>query len=206
MRPQRPPYPEVMALWNRSTLFPSKRSVDWLAKKFPRYSVEQIADTGVARYMVSHHDYEWWPWRYDYLAMLLFDHRGLVQSIHGRKTMDVDDGKPKSSFPKGYSASGLVMANKTGASWLRGKLPVEEVIIAEGLTSTLAATMALKVTGKWRTAIFGYVSGSNDCIKQMPWKNQTVYVLTDSDKTGDLYAEKIMSVLPGDINLRRGTL
>ena len=40
----------------------------------------------------------------------------------------------------------------------------------------------------------------------MSWNGQTVYIMTDNDKAGNLYADKIMKVLPGNINLRRGTL
>jgi hypothetical protein len=199
----RPPHTEVFALWGRSYGLPPPQALDWLAKKFPKYTKDQIIEAGVVRFLPRDDLPEWFPWRHGYMAMLAFDHHGLVQSIHGRMTGEPEQGKPKSRFPKGYSASGLVLANKTGTSWLRGKMQVESVVIAEGLTSTLATTMAMRAIGRWDTAVFGYTSGSNSCIKQMPWTNQSVIVMTDNDKAGDLYAEKVLSVLPTNIDVRR---
>lgn len=202
----RPPYPDVMALWNRSLLVPPDRVRGWLVKKFPNYTIEQLMDAGIVRFMPKHDNPDWWPWGYDFMAMLAFDHHGLVQSIHARVCSEPEPGRPKSRFPKGFAASGLVLGNKTAVSWLRGKMPMSQVVIAEGLTSTLAATMAMRATGKWDWGVLGYTSGSNKAIEQMPWTNQTVYVLTDNDKVGDMYAEKIMSVIPAGLNLRRGKL
>jgi hypothetical protein len=204
--PARPPFGSLMQLWGRAGVEPPKSSLVWLATKFPKYTLTQIVESGVVRWLPRQDNPDFWPWNHSYMAMLAFDHHGLVQSIHGRIIGEPLPGKPKSRFPKGYSASGLVLANKTGVSWLRGKMPVQDVLIAEGLTSTLAATMAMRATGKWKWAVFGYTSGSNSAIEQMPWSGQTVYVMTDNDEPGNLYAEKIMKALPGNINLRRGTL
>jgi hypothetical protein len=195
-----------MSMWGRATILAPNPVREWLQGKFPKYTLEQIMDTGVVRFPMRHDNPSWWPWEHYYMAMLAFDSRGLVQSIHGRICKEPEEGRPKSRFPKGYSASGLVLANKTAVGWLRGKMPMQNVIIAEGLTSTVAATMAMRATDKWRWGVFGYTSGSNKAIEQMPWDGQTVYILTDDDKTGNLYADKIMKVLPGNVNLRRGTI
>jgi len=199
----RPPHTEILGLWGRSYGVPPTQALPWLAEKFPRYTTSQIIEAGVVRFLPKDSLPEWFPWRHGYMAMLAFDHHGLIQSIHGRMLGEPEKGKPKSRFPKGFSASGLVLANKTGTSWLRGKMQVESVVIAEGLTSTLATTMAMRAVGKWNVAVFGYTSGSNTCIQQMPWTNQSVVVMTDHDKAGDLYAEKVLSVLPTNIDARR---
>jgi DNA primase len=191
-----------MKLWQESAQKAPEKVQPWLLNKYPNYSIKQIEDTGIARWLPPKDRPEWFPWYHPYMVMLAFDHHGLVQSIHGRIMGDPPPDKPKSRFPKGYSASGLVLGNKTGVNWLRGKQTVERVLIAEGLTSTLAAAMALK--HKW--AVFGYTSGSSSCIEQMPWSGQQVVILTDNDKAGDAYAEKVLQVLPPNINVKRGNL
>jgi 5S rRNA maturation endonuclease (ribonuclease M5) len=90
--------------------------------------------------------------------------------------------------------------------WLRGKIKIANVVIAEGLTSTLAVSMAMKKLGRINFGVFGYTSGSQSCIKDMPWDGQTVYVMTDNDKAGNTYAEKIEACLPPSVHVRRGTL
>ena len=199
----RPPYGEVMQVWGRSSGVPPEKCHPWIAKKFPAYKLSELVDLGIARWLPKSDNPDWWPWRHDYLACLAFDHRGLVQSIHARIAGDVEPGKPKSRFPKGCSASGLVLANKSAVSWLRGKMEIPTVIIAEGLTSTLACSMALKRLGHWKWGVLGYVAGSHSAIKDMPWKNEDVFIFTDSDKTGDTYAERISQSLPSSIHPRR---
>ncbi len=203
---QRPSYAEVMTLWGRSTGIPGEQDVDWLTKKFPHYTLKDIVDSGIVRFLPKHDRPEWWPWRHRYMAMLAFDQHGLVQSLHARMVGEPEEGKPKSRFPKGYSASGLMLCNKTATNWLRGKFPVKYVVIAEGLTSTLATTMALKKQDKWHWAVLGYTSGSHAAIKEIPWSNEEVLIFTDNDKAGNAYAERIASSLPSHIQPRRVTL
>lgn len=200
---QRPPFKAVMELWEHSDPKAPEKTVSWLAKKFANYTIQEIEESGVVRWLPKQDLPEWWPWKYPTMAMLAFDHHGLVQSIHGRICADVEEGKPKSRFPKGYSASGLVLANKSAVSWLRGKMPVPAVVIAEGLTSTLACTMALRKEGKWKWGVVGYTSGSSSAIKEMPWSNQEVFIFTDSDKAGEEYARRIVEALPPTINPKR---
>ena len=200
----RPSWVEVKALWDRSYVVPPEGAYPWLAEKFPSYTIADIIDAGIARWLPRETGLDWWPWQHRYLGMLAFDAKGYIQSIHGRVAGKVDPDKPKSRFPKGFSASGLVLANKTAVSWMRGKMKVNAVVIAEGLTSTLATTMAMRKTDKWDWAVLGYTSGSGSAIKDMPWTDQTVYVLTDDDKAGNAYADKIKESIPTNLNLRRG--
>jgi hypothetical protein len=200
---QRPPFRDLMSLWDRCSPNAPESTYKWLLSKYPAYLVEEVEETGCVRWMAKDSLPEWWPWKYPMMTMLAFDYHGLVQSLHGRICGDVKEGTPKSRFPKGYSASGLVLANKSAVSWLRGKMEVPAVVIAEGLTSTLACTMALRKTGKWRWGVLGYTSGSSSAIKQMPWTNQDVYVFTDSDKTGEDYCQRIVEALPTNIQPKR---
>lgn len=202
----RPPFSEVMALWERSVVEPSKEVLPFLKEKFPAYTPSDLVDLDTARWLPQKDLPEWWPWRYPFLACLAFDSHGLVQSIHARVAGPVQPGKPKSRFPRGYAASGLVLANKTAVGWLRGKREVSTVVIAEGLTSTLACAMALRKIGKWDYGVLGYVSGSHSAIKEMPWAKEEVLIFTDNDSTGQDYATRIMSSLPPTINPRRVTL
>jgi hypothetical protein len=199
----RPPFGEVMQVWGRSMVVPRDRNLPWLKSKFPAYELAELVDLGIARWLPKSDNPDWWPWRHEYLACLAFDARGLVQSIHGRIAGDVEPGKPKSRFPKGYSASGLVLANKSAVSWLRGKMDISTVVIAEGLTSTLACSMALRKLGYWKWGVLGYISGSHSAIKDMPWDDEEVFIFTDNDKTGDAYAERISQSLPSSIHARR---
>lgn len=184
-------------------MVPRDKNMPWLKSKFPAYELAELVDLGIARWLPKTDNPDWWPWRHEYLACLAFDARGLVQSLHARIAGDVEPGKPKSRFPKGYSASGLVLANKSAVGWLRGKMDIPTVVIAEGLTSTLACSMALRKLGYWKWGVLGYVSGSHSAIKDMPWGNEEVYIFTDNDKTGDAYAERISQSLPSSIHARR---
>jgi len=200
----RPSHLEIRALWDKSFTVPPEGAYPWLAEKFPNYTIAEIIEAGIARWLPRDTELAWWPWQHRYLAMLAFDSKGYIQSLHGRVAGVVPPDKPKSRFPKGYSASGLVLANKTAVSWMKGKMKVANVVIAEGLTSTLATTMAMRKSDKWDWAVIGYTSGSGSAMKDMPWTTQTVYVLTDDDSAGNAYAEKISQALPSNLNLRRG--
>ena len=200
----RPSHLEIRALWDKSYTVPPEGAYPWLAEKFPNYTIAEIIEAGIARWLPRDTELAWWPWQHRYLAMLAFDSKGYIQSLHGRVAGVVPPDKPKSRFPKGYSASGLVLANKTAVSWMKGKMKVDSVVIAEGLTSTLATTMAMRKTDKWDWAVIGYTSGSGSAMKDMPWTNQTVYILTDNDSAGNAYADKISQALPSNLNLRRG--
>jgi hypothetical protein len=195
-----------MGFWNIAEQSTPEGYVPWLQDKYPTYSISEIEETGCVRYLPKHDLPDWWPWKYSTMAMLAFDHHGLVQSVHARIVGNVKDGVPKSRFPKGFSASGLVLANKSAVSWLRGKMEVPAVVIAEGLTSTLACTMALRKSGKWRWSVLGYTSGSASAIKQMPWDKQDVFIFTDDDKAGEDYAQRISEALPSTVNPRRAKL
>jgi len=199
----RPPFAEVMQVWGRSMVVPREKNLPWLKSKFPAYELADLVDLGIARWLPKEDNPEWWPWRHEYLACLAFDSRGLVQSLHARIAGNVEPGKPKSRFPKGYAASGLVLANKSAVSWLRGKMDVPTVVIAEGLTSMLACSMALRRLGHWKWGVLGYVAGSHSAIKDMPWGDEEVFIFTDTDKTGDTYAERISQSLPSSIHARR---
>jgi hypothetical protein len=192
-----------MELWNRSAQTTPDARKPWLAGKIPHYSPDELDSLGISRWLPQKDLPEWWPWRYPFLACLAFDHRGLIQSIHARVATKVEPGKPKSRFPKGYSASGLVIGNKTATNWLRGKFKTPAVVIAEGITSMLACSMALRRLGRWNWAVLGYISGSHSAIKEMPWSTEQCYVFTDSDSAGEEYANRITQALPVHIQPKR---
>jgi hypothetical protein len=200
-------FKSLMVFWNGLMPTPNAKERAWLEAKYPTYTLEELTETGCVKFTDKNTSYpEWWPWKYPAMMMLSFDSHGLVQSIHGRICAEIEPGKPKSRFPKGYSASGLVLANKSAVSWLRGKVPCTHVIVAEGLTSTLACTMAMRKIGKWRYGVVGYTSGSHAAIKQMHWQNEEVTIFTDTDKAGDDYAQKIVEALPPTIVVKRASL
>lgn len=206
---KRPPFKEVMELWHSSAAMPvSRNDVDeFLKEKFPSYTKDEILSAGVARFIPRTGSRpDWWPWRNrDYMAVLAFDGLGYVQSIHARIMVPkhLAGDEPKTRFPKGYSASGLVLANKTAVSWLRKKRSVQTVLITEGLTSMMAATMFTRKTGRWDWAIISVMSGSASAFKDMTFDKEKVLIWTDSDKPGDDYANRIAQALPSYVNPSR---
>jgi len=205
----RPDWKEILNVWNEklSTL-PGEESHEFIGSKFKGCTLNDIVSTGIIKFQDRHKslDVPWFPWNnLPYGHVLCFDAQGRIISLHARalvKDEELSD-RPKTRFPKGYSASGLLLADKSGVSFLRGG-STPAVVFTEGLTSTVAASSFLRRSGRWNWSVIGVTSGSASAVKQIKWpSNITVYIWTDTDATGSKYADRIREAVPPHINLLR---
>lgn len=207
----RPDWKSVLDVWNtKLSLTPPEGTEGFIQSKFRGCTVNDILDTGIVRFQPVgvKLDVDWWPWsNLPYAHVLCFDEYGKIVSMHARALVDNDelDGRPKTRFPKGYSASGLLLADKSAVSFLRGgKAGTPAVVLCEGLTSTVAASSFLRRTGRWNWATIGITSGSAGALKNIAWPpGLSVYVWTDVDNAGEKYAERIREAMPAHVNLMR---
>lgn len=147
----------------------------------------------------------WWPagWSRRWpLVVPAVDAQGAVRSLHARAV--APGAEPKTLWPKGVDAVGLVFADPRHARpWLQGAGRVcipSHVLIVEGLTDYLRA--CTEAPG-W--AVIGIESGSTEALGGMPWApTQRVYMAPDADGPGDDYARRIEEALP--IAVRRAHL
>lgn len=133
------------------------------------------------------------------LVLPMFDSDGAVRSVRAWR---VGDGEtPKRLPPAGYRASSLVLADAFGVATLRGTYTPRRVIILEGESDFLAATIG------WRhvlAARIGIVSGSwSDEIAARIPDSTEVAIWTDDDAPGNKYAECIAATLETRCTIRR---
>lgn len=130
---------------------------------------------------------DWWPWPDRFpLVVPAFDTTGKLRSMHGRSLNASDDRK--TTWPKGTTSRGLVMATKPARSLLRGESEPSTLIICEGLTDFLQLGQDQKA------AILGVASGVD--LSGLTLTSATmVIVVTDGDLAGDTYAQHIADQL-----------
>lgn len=132
-------------------------------------------------------DKDWWPWPDRFpLVVPAFDTSGVLRSMHGRSLASNDDRK--TTWPKGTTSRGLVMATKPARAMLREQSSPDTLIICEGLTDYLQLGQDPKA------AILGVASGVDlSNLKLNP--GTLVIVVTDGDLSGDTYAQHIADQL-----------
>lgn len=166
------------------------------------WDILQLSKLQMVRVTPKNMDWpEWWPkgrskrWR---LVVPAFNKAGQVASIHARSVRKVNDDMPKCLWPKGPTASGLLMANKDGVATLRKEKTPQMIIITEGLTDFVTTSLAVQYLGG-TVAVLSVTSGSFAALESMDLPISTrVYVATDEgdkDKTGDIYAKKAATSL-----------
>lgn len=146
---------------------------------------------------------EWWPgswaptWR---LAVLGVTASGTAESIHARA---IDASTPKTRWPVGREASGLLFASTEGMALLTGwpsDRPPPEVVVGEGLTGLLGAGT------RQRRPVLCATSGGWSALRDVRWPSGSVVIIaTDNDTAGDAYARKIREALPRTVRTRRVT-
>ena len=121
----------------------------------------------------------------------LYDAGGVLRSVRARSVGARADGCPKALPPRGYSTSGLVMANGAGKAWLRGGTS-DAAIIVEGEPAWVLWCHAAPsvpvfgiISGSWAPALAGVVRSAS-----------SVLVVTDHDRAGDGYWTKIAYDVP----------
>lgn len=133
----------------------------------------------------------WWPrkWTREYaLIFPLVDHHGNIKSLLGRTWYNALSRK--TTVPISYTTKGLLLANHQARQWMKERNPVEEVIICEGEMDYVTACQ------EYDGIVIGIRSGSIDICRQLPWFAQTtVYIATDDDVVGNVYAKKIAKLV-----------
>lgn len=135
----------------------------------------------------------WWPCRWSRtwrLVVPAFDARGVVRSLHARAVEA--DRDPKTRWPLGCGASGLVFADQLGRRLLRGERSSGTLIVAEGLIDYLHVSAESGGTA----AVIAVESGSESAIRlvRLP-PDVRVYVATHADLAGDRYAQAVADAL-----------
>lgn len=111
------------------------------------------------------------------------DATGSPRSLHAR---NVGGKEPKTAWPSGHEARGLVFANRLALALLAGQEEARDLVIAEGVPDFL--TQAARGT---RT-VLGIVGGgwTPEHAAKVP-DGAKVAIRTHTDETGDKYAEHI---------------
>ncbi len=208
-QPKRPSVGQVASLWRASIplLQMNGCEEDQMVRdflSFRRFDLDLLAQTGMVRAVPLRKQYNWpawWPaswspvWR---LVTPAFEINGKVASLHARSVSN-NGIKPKSRWPKGCEANGLLLANKQGVKMLRGKPDgeLEALLICEGITDLFRASSAA-IHENMNVAILAGTSGSFSRINKISIPdNLDIVVCTDPDQAGDAYAETIKKNLDG---------
>lgn len=100
----------------------------------------------------------------------------------------------KTTWPAGFNAEGLLFADRGGAELLRGKPRHTTVLVVEGVTDLLRASLLADQAG---VAVLGFASGGTKALGDIRWpEGVTVGIATDEDKAGEQYAEAAAQALP----------
>ena len=202
--PERPPREELLAFWEASGRVDRDPAVgSWLRRRYAAEEydpVEIIARLELARVLPPRGPWpDWWSggWRRWPLLLPLYDFRGDFVSVQGRR---ITSGEPRSLSPRGYQVQGSFFANGAGRGLLSGGELPDLLLIVEGSTDFLRASILAEKSPK-NIAVLGGFSGSWVSLGfvEISWK-LPIYVATDCydpDGTGDRYAEAIARSLPG---------
>jgi hypothetical protein len=202
---------------------PGEISHDWCAEVRlylslkRKFELSWLLMADVARILPPPNRYPypaWWPakwartWR---LVVGAYEADGTLASIHARAI--VDDVPPidgqeqtKTRWPRGCDATRLLFADCVGRAFLRGELGVGEldaVVVAEGLTDTLAAAEAEERAPR-RRAVLGVVEGAAPAFASVRWPAGVACIIaTDNDDKGNKYEAAITAALKGRAEIRR---
>lgn len=131
------------------------------------------------------------------LVVPLYDATGVMRSVLARSTEQTP--RLKSVAPRGYSRSGLLMANRVALHMLRGKARPDLVVVREGEIDYLT-----EATQHEHAAVFGVVSGSwSQAYADRIPVGARVIIATDADDAGDRYAAAIAATLEGRVQYER---
>lgn len=127
------------------------------------------------------------------LLVPTYDHQGRLRGLRARLVRHGGD-VPKCLPPRGYRASGLVLASPAALAWLRGSAVPAEIWIAEGEPQWLAISLSCRR----EVAVLGITSGSwtPSLADRLP-DGARIVVVTDRDPAGDGYLQRIRDTLSG---------
>jgi len=208
----RPPQDELRSLWAATlsiieglNLAPeySDHLNDWLIKK--DLSPVLCSKLNLVRVLPARPDYnwpDWWPmfWANDYrLAAPVYEMDGTFASIHSRTCCD-EKQKPKTRWPRGYKAGGLLMANPMAVKMMRGDPldfggDIPGLLVCEGFTDFLRGALTAMNEGLALPIIAG-TSGCFRSLREMKIpEGLNIFIATDPDDAGDEYADIISKQL-----------
>ena len=207
--PKRPDLNQVLDLWKASDPLIDMNGCreDQMVRDFLKlrnFDLELLNSTGIVRVTPLPHQYRWprwWPSKWSPTWRLIcpaFESNGKVASLHARAIID-KEVRPKSRWPMGCEANGLVLANKQGVSMLRGKPSpdLEALLICEGITDLFRAATAA-IHENMNIAILSGTSGSFSKIHEMSIpENLDIVICTDPDEAGEAYAQLLKKKLKG---------
>jgi Toprim-like len=130
-----------------------------------------------------------WPKSGHRIICPVFDARGELRSVRAWSPTATER---KRVAPKGFSTSGLVLADLLGQAMLRGDAKSSRVLIFEGEADLVCAASMGRLLDAERPAMIGVVSGAwtAEIAARIP-DGAEVRIATDADSAGDLYASKI---------------
>lgn len=121
------------------------------------------------------------------LIVALYDEHGVLSNIQARA---IDDAKPKTLFPPGSHASGMLFADSRGVAMLRNEESLTSAILGEGLTDFLAMAIYSPIpvlsapgTGMAKSAAGAWARG------------MTVFIATDIDEAGQRVVQQTAEAL-----------
>ena len=221
--PKRPPRDEVLSLWEAGVSLDDRSGTRFLAWARARAYLagrgfdvsNEAAAVDVVRCAPDPTRYRyprWWPpgWACTWnLIALAREPDGTPASLHGRAVIDRPE-QPKSRWPRGFKAKGLLFADTHGVAVLKGTPPttLEGILIVEGLTDTLASAIWAAGQRALRgrdLAVLGISAGGASGLGEVvAWpRGIPLFVATDCDDTGDKYAQAVRMAVPHEMEVRR---
>lgn len=229
----RAPLAEVEAYWRASWALDAPPRDEW---GLPAYTflhqralhplIQTIVRSDLARWAPPAAEYappaSWWSSRWPPAYRLMvraWEANGTLGGLHARAILPIPEGAPKTRWPRGVDAAGLLFACPFGLALLRGEpIPyLGAVMICEGLTDWLSAAALMREqadylersarTDEWcRIAVLGGAAGSFRVLSQVRWPegDYQVWCCTDLDLAGTRYAMQVAeAIAPRPI--KRGT-
>lgn len=209
---ERPPKEELKALWASThsivdglDLPPefSDNLDDWMIRK--EFSPILCSRLNIVRILPTPTQFNWpgwWPksWSNDYrLVAPAYEMDGTFASIHARTCRD-QEGKPKTRWPKGCKAGGLLMANPMAVKMMRGdpldfQGDVPGLLVCEGFTDFLRAALTAMNEG----LLLPIIAGTSGCFRHLREakipEGLNIFIATDPDEKGEEYADIISKQL-----------
>jgi hypothetical protein len=130
-----------------------------------------------------------WPKSGHRLICPVYDAKGELCSVRAWSPTSKDR---KRVAPKGYSTSGLVLADLLGQAMLRGEAKPSRVMVFEGEPDFVCAASMGRLLDAERPAMLGVVSGAwTSAIAARIPDGAEVRVVPHADSAGEIYANKI---------------
>lgn len=191
-----------------------------------------LAPLDVARVLPDPKGYRWpawWPgsrdkWAPYQLTVRAYEPDGTLAGIHARAVLPLEEMRaleltrtkrdgteevsPKTRWPLGMDAGGLLMADAGGLAVLEADPEAAQglrgVLVCEGLTDLLRAASRV-AEERLPLGVLSAAAGGFSSLALVRWPpGIEVFIATHTDATGDKYKEQIREALTGrDVRLKR---